>query len=71
MGLGLVLLKARPREPRVPFIVSALTWLTIGAIVGRSLGLIAVGGESPLQWAWLALECVVVALGTLYLRANP
>ena len=71
LGLGLVLLKARPTEPRLPFAVSALTWLTLGAIFGRAVGLIAVGGESPIQWAWLGLECVVVVLGALYLRANP
>ena len=68
LGVGLVLHNIRPRSPWLPFLASVLCWLSVGALIGRLIGLAFVLGQSDRQWVWVMVEVVVIGLTGLYLR---
>ena len=72
MGFGLALLNLRSWTHKVAFVASAFAWLTVGALTGRILGIMTVGGDVGHQWFWVAAEVVVIGVGLLTAqRATP
>jgi len=67
-GLGLLCLNIRPFKPLLPFIASALCWLTVGALTGRLIGLAFVGTQPPKQWMWVGIETAVILAAFVYLQ---
>jgi hypothetical protein len=66
-GVGLALFNLRPIRPILPFVASGLCWLTVGAMMGRLIGLVYIMGQSPKQWMWIAVELVVIVSTQVYL----
>ena len=66
-GVGLALFNLRPIRPILPFVASGLCWLTVGAMMGRLIGLVYIMGQSPKQWMWIAVELVVIVGTQVYL----
>ena len=72
IGFGLVLLNLRPWTHKVAFFASAFAWLTVGALSGRMIGIVTVGGDVGHQWLWVAAEVAVVVVGLITARrATP
>ena len=72
MGFGLALLNLRPWAHKVAFVASAFAWLTVGALTGRLVGIVTVGGDVGHQWFWVAAEVTVILVGLVTARrATP
>ena len=68
LGIGLVVIHFRPWRPVLVSVASIIGWASFGFLVGRFVGLAFVAGDAPYQWAWVALEVVLVFLSALYIR---
>ena len=69
-GIGLLCLNLRPFRPLLPFIASALSWLTVGALTARVIGLAFVTTQPPKQWMWVGIEIAVIVAAVVYLRVR-
>lgn len=69
-GVGLLCLNIRPFKPLLPFVASAVGWLTVGALTGRVIGLAFVTVQPPKQWMWVGIEIAIIVTTFVYLRVQ-
>ena len=62
LGFGLGVFHLRPWHNKVAFFANVFAWLTVGALIGRISGILAVGGDTLLHWLWAGSEVVVIAV---------
>ena len=62
LGFGLGVFHLRSWNNKVAFFANVFAWLTVGALIGRISGILAVGGDTFLHWLWAGSEVVVIAV---------
>ena len=72
MGFGLALLQSSTLDPQSRLCRECIAWLTVGALTGRLVGVVTVGGDVGHQWFWVAAEVTVIVVGLVTARrATP
>ena len=70
LGLGLVILRRRPQTPLKLFVVSSFGWLTLGALIGRCLGLWVFDGPAPIHTYLGVAESGVLIACSIYVQRH-
>jgi len=71
-GLGILLITQRQLGPWRYTAVASVFWVVGGFLVARAVGLALDGMDSTLQWIWVAVEVVIMAVaGWLMRRWRP